>query len=1281
MLNKETFKSLLIFLNFEQNGNIFTKHFAESEADLSVDFGKELLIYPEDKGLIINERQTCNFSANENFVVFECVHRLLEKGYKPEHLELEPKWKVGRGASGGRADILVHDQEKKPLLIIECKTSGKEFDKAWKGTQSDGDQLFSYAQQIPQTEFLCLYASDFDEKSKNLSTYQRIISHKDNPKIIEQADKKLKPFREARDLKERFGVWRDTYQLEFTEKGIFEENIQPYQIGKDKYTLEIDTRPIDATDKKGKYHQFRTILRKHNIARKETAFEVLVNLFLCKIVDEKEHQDDLHFYWKGIAYDNYFDFVDRLQKLYQIGMKRFLKEDITYISNEEIDNAFWTVKNKRNATKKTIQEYFRKLKFFTNNAFSFRDVHNEAIFNTNSKILLEIVQMWQNLRLQTKNQNQFLGDMFEYFLDNSIKQSEGQFFTPVPICKFIVSSLPLETALQNKAEPLRAIDYACGAGHFLNEYALQIKPLVEKHKKLDKSAYFEEIYGVEKEDRLAKIAKISAFMYGQDEINIIDGDALDEQAGIKPESFDVLVANPPFAVEGFLETLPEEQREKYELFKTVNDLNNNNIQCFFIERAKQLLAPDAVAGFIVPTSVLSNSDKTHVASREILLKYFDIVAIAELGGGTFGKTGTNTVVLFIRRKSLKPEPAEHYHNRVEDFFEGIKDGDKDTQEYQDLYLIRAYCEQIEVDYDEYKKLLNATPEKIGELDALFEYEIFNDYKKDFEQSTLIVNLKKSKQFKDLKRDEQQNLLNKRLIAYLQRIEKDKLYYFILAYNNASKVLIVKSPSDNKELKQFLGYEWKGAKGQEGIRYTGGEIVSDIITPLFDPKNTQNADKINYYIQQNFDGKEIDAPNKYVSYHKLIDLLDFSRKDFNKVFSLTAKSKFTIESKWELVKLSDITEINPSKTELSEIDNNTIVSFIEMASVSNDGFITQKVDKPLKKLRKGSFTYFKENDIIIAKITPCMENGKCAIAENLTNGLAMGSSEFHVFRTNENVFNKYLFEFLNRDEIRREAEQNMTGATGHRRVPSSFYEKLKIPLPPLEVQKQIVEESETIDAEVAKAQTIIEQAKAAIDEKVENIYQTEANKIEIGRISTSVQYGINEAMNELGNGYKIFRMNEIIAGKMFDGGKMKYANISAEEFAKYKLYDGDILFNRTNSLEHVGKTGIFTLEGDYCYASYLIRVVVNREIVDPYFVNLMMNSRTFQTEAKSKASKAINQANINAEKMKAIKIPVPPIETQEKLVAEIGRLETKIAEARKIIESAAERKQAVMKKYL
>ena len=478
MRTKTNLKDLLKTLGFTAEGKTFQKSIGE--ADLKVDFGKQRIIYPEDKGLKVTGRNTCNFSQDENFVVFECVHRLLKKGYKPEHLELEPRWKLGRGVSGGRADILVRDQENNPLLLIECKTAGVEFDRAWQKTQQDGDQLFSYAQQIPQVQYLCLYASDFVENTIRID--HKVIAHHDSEKILAQ-DETSRSFAEASDVEDRYATWRDTYQSDCAESGIFEDNIQPYQIGKNKYTLTNDTDTIRERDKEGKYHEFRTILRKYNIARRENAFEVLVNLFLCKLVDEEENRIDLQFYWKGMTYDNYFDFVDRLQDLYQKGMRKFLNEEISYISNEQIDNAFWTVKNKRNATKQQIQNYFRELKFYTNSAFSFLNTHNKELFEKNAKVLSEIVRMWQGLQLKTDTPNQFLGDMFELFLDDGIKQSEGQFFTPLPICKFIIASLPLAQKIKDSPEPLKTIDYACGSGHFLNEYAHQIKPLVLEQKR------------------------------------------------------------------------------------------------------------------------------------------------------------------------------------------------------------------------------------------------------------------------------------------------------------------------------------------------------------------------------------------------------------------------------------------------------------------------------------------------------------------------------------------------------------------------------------------------------------------------------------------------------------------------------------------------------------------------------------------------------------------------------------------------------------------------------
>lgn len=284
MITKDNLTKLLNDLGFQKRGTSHIKSFGA--ATLEVNFSKEEIVYPEAQGMKINERQTCNLKADENFVVFECVHRLLAKGYKPEHIELEPKWKLGHGASGGRADILIRDNAKKPLLIIECKTPGREFDKAWRNTLQDGDQLFSYAQQIPETQFLCLYCSDMSDDE--IIYQSNIVAYRDNEKYLDD-NPSFKGFKEPGDAKFKHSVWRDTYKLDYTTKGIFEDNIQPYHIGKDKYTI-ADLHSISAADQQKKYHEFATILRQHNVSGRENAFDKLVNLFLCKLVDETANQ-------------------------------------------------------------------------------------------------------------------------------------------------------------------------------------------------------------------------------------------------------------------------------------------------------------------------------------------------------------------------------------------------------------------------------------------------------------------------------------------------------------------------------------------------------------------------------------------------------------------------------------------------------------------------------------------------------------------------------------------------------------------------------------------------------------------------------------------------------------------------------------------------------------------------------------------------------------------------------------------------------------------------------
>ena len=119
MITKANFKNLLVALSFSEKDSVFSKKI--NGILIQADAKQEKLLYP--KGIKIEGEFTTNFSSAENFVVFECVHRLLELGYKSEHLTLEPKWKVGHGASGGRADIVIKDNDGQIFAIIEWQNS------------------------------------------------------------------------------------------------------------------------------------------------------------------------------------------------------------------------------------------------------------------------------------------------------------------------------------------------------------------------------------------------------------------------------------------------------------------------------------------------------------------------------------------------------------------------------------------------------------------------------------------------------------------------------------------------------------------------------------------------------------------------------------------------------------------------------------------------------------------------------------------------------------------------------------------------------------------------------------------------------------------------------------------------------------------------------------------------------------------------------------------------------------------------------------------------------
>ncbi len=1010
--------------------------------------------------------------------------------------------------------------------------------------------------------------------------------------------------------------------------------------------------------------------------------------------------------------DTYANMQDRLMWLYKEAMKEFLGEKITFVSNEDIEKDFKQLKIK--TLKEVMQNYIKELKFYSNNDFAFLEVHNKELFLKNALVLKEIVELFANYKLTQNSTNQFLGNLFELFLQKGMKQDEGQFFTPIQICEFIMYSLPLQEMLSKNSKALRVIDYACGAGHFLNTYANELKRYLTED---ELKEHYKNIYGIEKEYRLSKVSKVSSAMYGQNEINILYADALAsfelantnnlEGEKAKPQiesnSFDLLIANPPYSVKGFLETLSDKSKNTYKLFNDdINIETNNSIECFFCERANQILNDNAKAAIILPSSIL-NKDSIYKNTREILFQNFDFIAIVELGNQTFGATGTNTIILFLRKKeTFKQENhliSQDYSlikERIE--AENLKDNENFYQNY-----LSAYCDFRKFDKELYSNFLN------GNLDSnLAELEAFKDYRNAFRQTSDYKKLKESKIYKESK--DKQDLEDKAFLAYAQAIEKDKLLYFCLSLNQ--EVLIIKSPSDIKEQKKFLGYEWSNRKGDEGLK----ELHEPYLSPLFERGNPQNETKLNTLICKAFLKTLSDIPKDlqgYAGKARLIDMMDFEKVEFNKAISLNVKSRDELNpfknSKFELVRLGEVCdlnkirnqasateiekmnlnsgnvkllpssknyewwtdektagqfinegevitlgvaryanikkhkgkfvsannhilsvkdkskiifdflyilleicgqklykqgqqypqfdtnifysfkiplppleiqkqivaeceeveeqhntlslsikeyqnlikamlqkcgiiednqeyelnsilenlqkleskldfnllfsfiddftnarqedlkkfkefvknikaildtlpispkdgwkrislkneqyiELNPSKKEISKLDENMLVSFIEMASVSDKGYIQSKIDRSLNEVRKG-YTYFIENDILIAKITPCMENGKCAIAKNLTNNIGFGSTEFHIFRAKTGLDSSFLFYNLNQQNIREKAALAMTGASGHKRVPISFYENLTIPLPPLEIQEKIVQNIELVEQQI------------------------------------------------------------------------------------------------------------------------------------------------------------------------------------------------------------------------
>ena len=1220
---------------------------------ITIDFNKESIDYGEQ--IAAESKTTQNFSQAENFVVLECVDRLLQKGYKPQNIILEKTWPSGHGTSG-RLDICVNREDGVPYMLIECKTYGREYKKESTKIHKDGGQLFTYFQLSGgKPDVIMLYASEL--KGGKFVYENEIIKIEDD-------------YRNG-DVKDIYEKWNKLTK----DNGVFDSWVKPYNFQSKALTKE-QLKEIKAEDSSFIFNRFLEILRHNVVSDKGNAFNKIFTLFLCKVYDETTAKagEELKFQWLE-GRDNHVDFQLRLTDLYSKGMKKFLDRTVSDFNDEDFEKR---CANLTEETKQYLRHEVNKLRLEKNNEFAIKEVYDNASFEENAKVVKEVVELIQGYRIRYNKRQQYLSDFFELLLTTGLKQEAGQFFTPVPIAQFIIKSLPLDMIVANKLEREDGeilpymIDYAAGSGHFITEYMHEVQSLIntcDKGKYIDETRKFIDtcqndhfcwapkyVYGVEKDYRLVKVGKVGCYLHGDGLANVILSDGLAnfcknteykgklrkviDDGQMDNQQFDVLLSNPPYSVSSFRQTTRDYYTERdFELYNFLTD-NSSEIECLFVERTKQLLKEGGVAGVILPSSILSNTG-IYTKAREIILQYFDIVAIAELGSNTFMATNTNTVVLFLRRRDNYF--AANTKSAVETYFRTLNDVTINGIEAPVSKYVAHVWEGL--DYADYVTLLQKTPN-----DKVKAHEIYLEYTKKLSAKN-----------------------DAKIFEAILSIEAEKLLYFILAY--PQKVVIVKSGEKDVE-KRFLGYEFSNRRGNEGIHAIQRGKNIDECTQLFDASSYDNPLRASTYIYKAFKG-DITSPiaedmQSHISRISLIDMLTFDRPIFEKGINLNSKKKVVFNSAYTLKPLDKLVTFQSGlwKGESGELQ--TVKVLRNTNFKLNNGFLdysdVAEIDVETTQLLTRTLQY---GDIILEKSggSDTQAIGRVVLFDKEDDNEIYSYSNFcSRIRVNNpyEVNPLYLWIVLHNFYCQGGTIPLQNGIR-LLNIDMAGYSKIKIPVPPIDVQKQIIEEICKVDKSVSSSIQLIKK----VEEDVEGILSS--INFENGTLNTiapfvtkSIKY--NDIVSET-----YITTDNMLQNKLGIVPFVGEANISS--ITEYKK--DDILIS--NIRPYLKKIWFADKEGGCSKDVLVLRSADASKYLPKYIFYMVRRDAFFDYVMEGK--KGVKMPRGNKEDIQKYRIPIPPIEEQKRIVSQIEALELEITNARNLIENAASEKQAILDKYL
>lgn len=380
--------------------------------------------------------------------------------------------------------------------------------------------------------------------------------------------------------------------------------------------------------------------------------------------------------------------------------------------------------------------------------------------------------------------------------------------------------------------------------------------------------------------------------------------------------------------------------------------------------------------------------------------------------------------------------------------------------------------------------------------------------------------------------------------------------------------------------------------------------------------------------------------------------------------------------WESTTIGEIAEINP-RLNIAHIDDDTLASFVPMKCVeAKSGRCVPTENKKVGEVKKG-YTPMQDGDVIMAKVTPCMENGKAAVMQGLTNGIGFGSTEFYVLRPSERILSKFLFYFIIQESFRSEAERHMTGAVGLRRVPRVFIENHTIPLPPLPEQRRIVARIEELFSRLDAGLAALHQAKAQLKRYRQSVLTAAVTgeltkqwreqrgltlqdwrKTTLGDASRFVTSGSRSWANYYSDHGPLFiRAQNIKTDALVLDDLAHVRPPVGCEGARTRVFENDLLITITGA--NVTKSARVEAPLGEAYVSQHVALVrpLNPEQA-PFLYYAIVSPRNGRAFLEEKAYGA-GKPGLNLTHVKEVPIWLPPIAEQHQIVAEVEARTTAI----------------------